>query len=62
MADVKFLQNDGSRVSDVFFEDLFKIKDVSDLTGLCYASSMCESFPAIVCNCILSGICKATKH
>jgi hypothetical protein len=62
VAYVNFIEKNRSSVSYAFFENLFEIEDVSHLTRLSYSSSMFESFPAIVSDCILCGICKSTKH
>ena len=62
MADVNFLEKDGLCVTDVGFEHLFEVENVSDLTWLGDASSRFESFPAIVSNRILSYVCKATEQ
>ena len=62
MGNIHSFEENGSWFGDGFFEDLFEIEDVADLTGLCYASSVSESFPAVICDSVLCGIGKATEH
>ena len=43
-------------------QNLFKVKDISNLTWLSYPKPIIKSFPTIVCKSILSTVSKATVH